>query len=281
MIVPTLMLVLAAGNDATFTKEATAQYRDAVAKVTAGSYGPATEVLNALAAQYPRVPEVFATRCSAQLGLRRYKEAEADCAYAVGLRPNLPSALYGLAMAEDNQQKVDAAITHYRKYAALSDPQAVSKPQAAARADVLEGQNPLPVAAPPPMAPGPAPVQAAVAGTGTLLIYRNHLMAGTRYGGVQQVSLALDGKPVGDIAHDQYVEVIVPAGSHLLEARFAVDNIFEVAKVLTLPVDLAPNASTYVNFDYVGGQMQMRLMPAAQGRKEIQEDCTKAYTRRM
>ncbi|GEM_PF-2877997 len=279
MILTALWVVLAAGGDTTLSKEAAVQYRDAVAKVTAGQHGPATESLNALAAQYPRVPEVFATRCSAMLGVRRFKEAEADCAYAIALRPNLPSALYGLALAEDNQGKVDAAITHYRQYAALSDPQAVSKSQAAARAEVLEGQAALPVAPPPPVPPGPAPVMAGP--PGTILVYRNHLMAGMRGGGVQQVSLLLDGRPVGDISHDQYVEIITAGGSHLLEARFAVSSIFEIPKVLTLPIDLPSNGAAYVNFDYVGGQMQLRLMPSSQGKKEIQDDCTKAYTRKL
>jgi hypothetical protein len=267
---------------ATLSAEALTQYRDAVAKVTAGAHGPATEVLNGLAAQYPRVPEIFATRCTAQLGLSHFPAAEADCAYALAVRPNLPSAMYGLAIAQDKQGKVELAVGHYRKYATLEDPQATFKPQALARANALESQA-LPVPPPPPPtgdAYAGAPPQASGA-PATLLVYRNHFLPARRAGGRQQVSLYLDGRVVGEIAHDQFVEIQTGAGSHLLEARFAVDHIFEVPRVLSIPVELGANGQSYVNFDYQGGQLMLLAVPPEKGRKEIQEDCKKAYTRKM
>src|SRR4051812_12404896 len=83
---------VAAAPSTTFTPEAMARYQDAVAKVQAGAHGPATEVLNSLAAEYPRIPEIFASRCSAQLGLQHFAAAEADCAYALRVRPQMPAA---------------------------------------------------------------------------------------------------------------------------------------------------------------------------------------------
>jgi len=182
------LLPLAVLAQPTMSPEATNQYRDAVAKMQAGAYGPATEVLNALAAQYPRVAEIFASRCSAQLGLRRPPAAEADCAYALVLRPNLASAVYGLAMAEDGQGKNELAAGHYRQYAALNDPQAIYKDRALARASQLDSKGASAVAPPPPpgaapAAAAPAPVAAQPSGPmGSLFVYRNHHLGGTRAG---------------------------------------------------------------------------------------------------
>ena len=282
-----LPVAFAAGAEPTLVGEARARYTDAVAKVTAGAHGPATEVLNGLAAQYPRVPEIFATRCAAQLGLAHYAAAEADCTYALAVRPNMPAALYALAVAEEKLGKIDLAISHFRTYAALDDPQAAYKPQAIARANALQSPGqaglPLPPPPPPPSEPMSAPlVQAMPAqAAATLFVYRNHMLANTSSGRAQHVSLYLDGKIVGDIGHDQYVEIQTGAGSHFLESRFAVDNIFEVGRMLSVPVELSANGQAYVSFDIHGGQLQMTVVPPEQGRKEIREDCKKAYSRKM
>jgi tetratricopeptide (TPR) repeat protein len=250
----------------TLSPEAAAQYRDAAAKVQAGDYAGASELLNALAAQYPRVPEIFTTRCSLQLGLRRGATAEADCTYALALKPNLPSAVYGLAIAEDSLGKTEQAIAHYRQYAALDDPQAIYKPQALARANQLSAKAP-PVAAP-----------AAVGDVGTLLIYRNHPFATDMFGigALQQVSLYVDGKPVGDLAHDQYVEIQAAPGTHVIEARFLVTG-----GATSVPVSFAVNAQTYFTFDTVGGVVRLVPVAADKAKREIATDCTKAWTRRL
>ena len=72
-----------------FPEGARAPYQDAVAKVASGQYGPATDVLNALAPDYPRLPELFATRCSAQLGLRHAAAAEAPSEEMAQLREQM------------------------------------------------------------------------------------------------------------------------------------------------------------------------------------------------
>ena len=280
------LLPLAVLAAPTLSPEAANQYRDAASKVQAGAYGPATEGLNALAAQYPLVPEIFAARCSAQLGLRHSAAAEADCTYALSLSPNLPSALYGLAMAEDSQGKNGLASGHYRQYAALTDPQAVYKVQALARANHLDSRGP---AAPLAPAPVSAPIAAPIAGQpsgpiGTLFVYRNHFLGGARFatgGGVSQISLYLDGQSVGDVGHDQFVEIQAAPGNHVLEARFLIDQVFRVPQVLAATVNLVPNGQSYLSFDTVGGAVQMIPVAAEQGRKEVTEDCKKAFTRRM
>src|SRR4051812_40868023 len=65
------------------------RYRDAVAAVSGGRFQEATVLLNQLAAEYPQVAELYAARCSAQLGLKQPVYAEADCTYALKLKPSL------------------------------------------------------------------------------------------------------------------------------------------------------------------------------------------------
>ncbi len=91
-------------------------------------------LLNALAADHPKWPEVFASRCSAQLGLQHWDSAAADCTYALQLKPHLPTAVYGLAVAQDGQGKRPEAAKTYREYAQLNDPlRDLEDPGAAAR----------------------------------------------------------------------------------------------------------------------------------------------------
>lgn len=270
----------------TFSAEGLARYWDAVAKVQAGAYGPATEVLNGLAGEYPKIPELFATRCSAQLGLGHFAAAEADCAYALRLRPQMASALYALAVAEDDQAKTELAIGHYRQYAALNDPQATFKAQALARATLLAAPPALVVPPPPPPSTGPVAAQppppppppvAQQGPVGSLFIYRNHLFGGP----ARSCTLVLDGRVVGDIGHDQFVEVQIASGDHLLEAHFSVSNVFEIPMVLSLPVEVTPGGESYANFDYQMGQLTLQRVPFGRGRKEISDDCRRAFTRKM
>lgn len=134
-----------------------ARYRDAVAHVTAGRYQDATVVINALSAEYPKVAELYATRCSAQLGLKQPSYAEADCAYALKLKPTLSTALYGLASAEEAQGKRELAARHFREYE--RDPLARSdlKAQAGKRADALQGGMAAAPSPPPPPGEGRPP----------------------------------------------------------------------------------------------------------------------------
>ncbi|MGQ0507984.1 MAG: hypothetical protein ACT4TC_21990 [Myxococcaceae bacterium] len=66
------------------------------------------------------------------------------------------------------------------------------------------------------MSPPPQPRR------GTLVVYRNHFFQG----GNDQVTLHLDGRVVGDIGHDQYGELNVPAGEHMLEASIGGLHLF-------------------------------------------------------
>lgn len=263
------------------TGPALVQYREAVSRVEAGAYGPATELLNALAAQYPRVPEIFATRCSAQVGLRNFAAAEADCAYALKVQPGFPPALYGLAAAEEGQGKLALALGHYRQYVSSNDARALYKAQAQARIDALTGPpGALPV--PPPPAPTgtvQAPPVVPAASYGTLVVYKNHFLGGVQ--GARPISLVLDGQVLGGISQDQYVELEVPAGEHLLEARFGVLSVFEVVPSLSVPVRVVAGQRTYANFDTVNGFNALQTVGPTQAQREIREDCRKAWTRRL
>jgi hypothetical protein len=115
--------------------EALDRYRAAIADISAGRYTDATSRLNDLSGEFPRVAEIFAARCSAQLGLRQAQYAEADCAYALQLKPSLSNARFGLAEAEEGLGKRDLALRHYREF--INDPAARAdlKGEAAKRAD--------------------------------------------------------------------------------------------------------------------------------------------------
>jgi hypothetical protein len=96
------------------------RYRDAIALVSQGKYSDATVMLNELSGEYPKLAEIFAARCSAQLGLRQPAYAEADCNYALQLKPSLSNARFGLAEAEESLGKRDLAARHYREF--INDP---------------------------------------------------------------------------------------------------------------------------------------------------------------
>lgn len=142
---------------------ATERYREAVAHVGNGRFQDATVVLNQLTAEYPRVAELYATRCSAQLGLKQPGYAEADCAYALKLKPSLSMALYGLATAEDAQGKRELAVKHFQQYQKDPNGRADLKELAAKRVAVLSAPAAKAGAPPPPPPPAPAAVAAAPA----------------------------------------------------------------------------------------------------------------------
>lgn len=106
-----------------FTSADRQRYMRASAAISARNWSEAVSTLNALAAEYPQVPEVFAARCTAQIGQQRHESSEADCAYALKLWPDYGPALYALGAAKKGQGKRVLAASTYRRYAAL-DPAA-------------------------------------------------------------------------------------------------------------------------------------------------------------
>lgn len=303
------LLAAAAPPQQTLNPDGVRLYEDAVRLVQAGRYRDAFVPLNTLARDYPRVPEVFATRCSAQLGAGSNAAAEADCRYALSLKPDLATAIYALAVAEDNQGKGAAAVATYRQYAARPDADPSLRANALARVEVLSSPKPLTVVPPPPPgAPAAADNQRSpMAGPrGSLFIYRNHFVDR----GNREVTLVVDDQIVGDIGHDQYVEVQLPAGEHQVEAciggvryrhrggwptlhvdtgngRFDArvgttgETSDRIRCGLSIPVEVAANGATYVNFDSVGGRVTLVLQPPSTGREELTRDCTRAYTKKL
>lgn len=309
MIIASLVALLLLAPPQTLGGDAARQYDDAVRLVQAARYQEAIAALNALAAVYPRVPEIFATRCSAQLGAGQSPGAEADCRYALRLKPELTMAMYALAVAEDNQGKTSDALAHYRDFAGRRDAEPALRAQALQRADALAAPRALAVA-PPPAPAGTAaapgqPLAQPAAVRGTLFIYRNHYFQN----GDQQVTLLVDDQVVGDIGHDQYVEIQLPAGEHMVEAciggiRYRHRGGFPTLQIntsngtidarlgttgessdrirgMTVPVQVAPHGQTYVNFDHAGGVLYLANQPPEQGASEIRSDCRKAYTKRL
>jgi hypothetical protein len=260
---PTSLAVLSVLTIGTsMSPDARARYTQASQDIQARAYGPAIEKLNALAAEYPRVAEIFASRCSALIANAQYERAEADCTYALSIKPLQPEALYALAVAEDHQSKRAAAAEHYRKYASLDGVPFQS--QAQQRADILAGN----VA--PPLVDG-----ANAGGWSRLTIYRNHRMAGAG-----PFQLIVDGHVLGDVQYGQYVDLEMAPGSHVIEARTRAYDAFEIPRVWTHPIQLNAGSTSFINFDTNGGQIVMQELPGGQARQEIRDDCTKGWSLR-
>jgi hypothetical protein len=309
MLIGTLTaVILSAAPLQTLSGDAVRQYEDAIRLVQASRFKEALQVLNTLSASYPRVPEVFATRCSAQLGAGLSPGAEADCRYALTLKPALSMAMYALAVAEDNQGKSNDAVAHYRDYASRPDADPGLRAQSLNRVETLSRPQALAVAAPPPpaaTAPPGTPVTNVAGPRGTIIVYRNHYFQR----GDWKVTLLVDDQEVGDINHDQYVEIQLPAGEHVIEAcvggiRYRHHSGFPTLHIdtsnggfdarlgssgetanrirgMTVPVDVQANGQTYVNFDTHGNSVYLANQPASTGYEEVQRDCRKAYTKRF
>jgi hypothetical protein len=280
-------------------------YEAAVQAIREARYGAALALLNKVAQDNPRVAEVFASRCSAQIGLAMNPGAEADCNYALSLKPTLSSAVFGLATAQDNQGKSQAAVRHYQQYSAMPDASPSLVQRASARVQAL--QAPLQVAEvplPPTARPAPAPAPAPAAPTqATLFVYRNHLMG--RQGAIP---IMVDSVVVGEILHDSFIEILLPAGDHTVDACLGglrqsgsgLPNIqintnngtfgasisaggseTRCVRPFTLPVQVRTGGPTYVNFDTQGYDIFLQERPPAEADGEMRHDCRKAFTKKL
>jgi hypothetical protein len=280
------------------------RYQDAVRKLAARQYGPANDVLNGLAGEYPRIAEIFASRCSAQLGLQHWAAAEADCNYALALK-QLPTAVYGLAVAEDGQGKHGLAIQHYRRFAELPGAAPALKQQAVSRADVLTMQTNAVAPPPPPppntakqqpVTPAPQPVEAVAVkpppggakgqfvpaipdpNEGLLYVYRNMLMGiGTG------TTLWVDNKRVGELWNDHYFEVRIKPGHHNVTVK-AMAPAGHREPEHSLSLEIEEGTVAYVKLEYLPGDGDVAFKPITvgkEGRKEIREDCELVYSKKL
>jgi hypothetical protein len=260
------------------------QYAEAGAKLQDGEYGHANDLLNALAQSYPRWPEVFASRCSAQIGLQHWDAAVADCNYALTLKPTLVSALYGLAVAEDGQGRLAEAVKHYRDYAGLGDAQAALKTQASQRADLLAARMPAGGAvAPPPPAPGAkGTFRPGIPSPGRLLlyVYRNIL-----FGMGTGVTVLVDNQPAGELPNDTYLELEILPGKRTVTLKAAVSNPRNHEPTASWVMDTQEGDVAYLKLEYApqGDDVAFRPVPVTGevGRREIREDCSLISSRKL
>lgn len=126
-----------------------ARYDDAAEYLTQKQYAAANDLLNGLATDFPRVPDIYRLRCSAQLGMKHWAAAESDCKYSRTLKDSA-LALYGLAVAEDGLGRAADAVAHYREYVAHPQSSLDLRRQASDRIAVLVQPAPEvpPVASP-------------------------------------------------------------------------------------------------------------------------------------
>jgi hypothetical protein len=112
--------------------------------------------------------------------------------------------------------------------------------------------------------------QALAAGSGRLVVYRNHGITGG-----EPMSVIFDGHVLGDMQHGTYIEVETTAGAHRLEMRSQPRDVFEATRVYNVPVTL--ETTTYMNLDTQGGAIVLLEQPALQARQEIADDCRKGW----
>jgi hypothetical protein len=269
-LVPVLCLLSSVALGAGLSAEATARYQQASAAIAARQYPQALDILNALATQNPQVAEIYASRCSVLVAQQRWAAAEADCGYALRLKV-IPEALYSLAVAEENQGKAASAAGHYQEYAGSPGVSGPYRDRALARVSALSGVSPTP---PPPPPIASAPVVAAAprgaAGWSKLYIYKNHRMAGGT------VTLVIDNRYIGTLSLGQYVELDVPYGQHVVEARSQPRDAWEMPRVHSLPIQVGAYPK-YLNFDTQSGQVVMQEMSSTEGAHDVREECSRAY----
>jgi tetratricopeptide (TPR) repeat protein len=95
------------------------RYAEAAQHLSAREYSRALGLLQQLVSDFPQVPQIYSARCSANLGLAQWNLALIDCQYALQLRPQLPTAVYGLAQAQEKVGLLLEAAQNYRLYSEL------------------------------------------------------------------------------------------------------------------------------------------------------------------
>ncbi|GAB4348712.1 MAG: hypothetical protein Kow006_09700 [Gammaproteobacteria bacterium] len=97
-------------------------FRQGVAMLHTRRFELAEVPLHKLLQIAPRMPEAHVNMGFVQLGLERYGVAEDFFRTAIELRPTQENAYYGLAMALEGQQDIEAARGAMRTFIHLSDP---------------------------------------------------------------------------------------------------------------------------------------------------------------
>jgi len=111
------------------------------------------------------------------------------------------------------------------------------------------------------------PVCVPPAGLGAICLWRNQLV-----GAQLDVDLAVDGKNLGQITNDHFVQIDVPAGPHQVSASIRIGN------PSVLDVNVADGAPTFlkVTMDPVSAGVVLptvRPWDANSAQRQIHEDC--------
>jgi hypothetical protein len=115
-----------------------------------------------------------------------------------------------------------------------------------------------------------APRPAAGGAWSKLYIYSNHRMAGATK------TLVIDNRLIGMLSLGQYVEIDVPVGQHVVEARSQPEDPWEMPHVYTLPVSVGAYPK-YLNFDTQSGIPVIQEVSSTDGVHDIREECRRAY----
>ena len=128
------------------------RFDQGVVMLHARQYENAAAALQRVLQLAPRLPEAHVNMGFAMLGLQRGGEAVAAFEQAIELQPAQSNAYYGLAMAQEQQGDLQAALGAMRSYLHLSRPD--ERFQAKARAALWEWEQRLGRHGPASAAPG-------------------------------------------------------------------------------------------------------------------------------
>jgi tetratricopeptide (TPR) repeat protein len=90
------------------------RYAEAAQHLSARAYSRPLGLRQQLASDFPQVPQIYSARCRANVGLAQWNLALIDCQYALQLRPHSPTAVYGLAQAQERGGLLLEAAQNYR-----------------------------------------------------------------------------------------------------------------------------------------------------------------------
>ena len=131
-----------------------------------------------------------------------------------------------------------------------------------------------PAKADPAKAPtGITTIKPQVPGASLLVIYRNVTGFIGMGGGMLNTTLYVDQKPMGDLSHDTFAVIEVPAGEHMVTARSAMGES-------NLPVTVAAGDSVYAQME-TSPSPRLAAKAKSLAQQEIETDCTLAFNRSL
>jgi hypothetical protein len=110
-------------------------------------------------------------------------------------------------------------------------------------------------------------------GASLVVVYRNVTGFFGMGGGMLNTTLYVDQKPVGDLSHDEFGVIEVPAGEHMVTVRSGMGES-------NLPITVAAGDSIFAQME-TSPAPKLAAKPRSLAEKEIETDCSLAFNRSL